>query len=476
MKLLEHIHNTYVHNRRLRVLCDHLVELIPPHARVLDVGCGDGLLAHLLTQKRPDIDLQGIDVLVREHTYIPAEEFDGRVIPYADASFDVVLFVDVLHHTKDPMILLREAARVARNSIVIKDHLGDGLVARLILQFMDQIGNARHGVALPYNYWPQKRWLEAFDTLNWALDTWKKDLRLYPRPANWIFGRSLHFIARLELRAEPYSGSAPKEASESDVVHILPSNVCCADSWEAAYLQFETPEQEIGKFIQRLMKMGAARWSRNVEIVELFCGRGNGLHALSKLGFTQIEGVDLSASLLTQYTGPAKLHIGDCRQLSFDDCSKDIVIIQGGLHHLLTLPDDLEQILSEAHRVLREHGLFVVVEPWLTPFLSFVHMVCRSRTARRLSSKIEALDTMIRGEQRTYEQWLAQPQVIANLFEQYFHPDWRLIAWGKLMFVGHKERGYQEVIAPLIGKGDEVYESDSAGDPATTVPASSAWL
>jgi ubiquinone/menaquinone biosynthesis C-methylase UbiE len=443
MKLVEHIHSVYVHNRRLRRLCDYLVEFIPPKAHVLDVGCGDGLLAHLLMQKRPDIDLQGLDVLVREHTYIPVEQFDGRVIPYDDASFDVVLFVDVLHHTEDPMILLREAMRVARDAIMIKDHTADGLFARLTLRFMDQVGNARHGVALPYNYWSQQRWLEAFDALNLAIGVWKKDLRLYPRPAHGIFGRSLHFIARLELPVEPSRGSAPKEAkeaSESDVAHILPLNACCADSWEAAYLRFETPEREIRKFVERLTKMGAARWPRNAEIVELFCGRGNGLHALSKLGFTQIEGVDLSASLLAQYTGPAKLHTGDCRRLPFDDCSKDIVIVQGGLHHLLTLPDDLEQTLSEVHRVLREHGLFVVVEPWLTPFLSFVHMVCRNRGARHVSSKIEALATMIRHEQRTYKQWLGQPQAIISLFEQYFHTDWRSIAWGKLMFVGYREK------------------------------------
>jgi 2-polyprenyl-3-methyl-5-hydroxy-6-metoxy-1,4-benzoquinol methylase len=43
-----------------------------------------------------------------------------RVLSYTKASFDVVMFVDVLHHTKDPMVLLREARRVARRAIVVK--------------------------------------------------------------------------------------------------------------------------------------------------------------------------------------------------------------------------------------------------------------------------------------------------------------------------------------------------------------------
>jgi ubiquinone/menaquinone biosynthesis C-methylase UbiE len=61
------------------------------------------------------------------------------------------------------------------------------------------------------------------------------------------------------------------------------------------------------------------------------------------------------------------------------------------LHHLKTLPDDLEQTLSEAARVLRDDGRFVAVEPWLTPFLTFVHWVCRRRVARCLVPKIDAL-------------------------------------------------------------------------------------
>src|SRR5580765_2631992 len=150
------------------------------------------------------------------------------------------------------------------------------------------------------------------------------------------------------------------------------------DPWEAAYLRFETPEQEIQKFVSRLQKLGAAQWPRNAEIVELFCGRGNGLNALERLGFTHIEGVDLSPRLIAQYRGSAKCFVGDCRQLPFADCSKDVLIVQGGLHHLPTLPEDLEKTLSEMQRVLRKGGRVVFVEPWLTPFLRFAHAVAEN--------------------------------------------------------------------------------------------------
>jgi len=65
--------------------------------------------------------ITGIDVLVRDHAHGPVVKFDGTSIPFPDRSFDTLVFVDVLHHTNDPVLLLREAARVARNTIVIKD-------------------------------------------------------------------------------------------------------------------------------------------------------------------------------------------------------------------------------------------------------------------------------------------------------------------------------------------------------------------
>ena len=48
MTLLGRMHEV-VNGRRIRVLSDRLAELIPPNSRVLDVGYGDGLIAHLTT-------------------------------------------------------------------------------------------------------------------------------------------------------------------------------------------------------------------------------------------------------------------------------------------------------------------------------------------------------------------------------------------------------------------------------------------
>jgi len=196
MKMIDQIHEGYVFKRRVRVLGLQLAPLLPQGASVLDVGCGDGLIARLIMEQRPDVRIQGIDVLVRPQTHIPITAFDGGSIPHGDATFDAVLFVDVLHHTDDPLVLLREAVRVARQCIVIKDHHLNGFLAGPTLRFMDWVGNARHGVVLPYNYWPARRWAEAFAALG-VLPEVNTKIGLYPWPASWIFARRLHFVASL---------------------------------------------------------------------------------------------------------------------------------------------------------------------------------------------------------------------------------------------------------------------------------------
>jgi ubiquinone/menaquinone biosynthesis C-methylase UbiE len=209
-----------------------------------------------------------------------------------------------------------------------------------------------------------------------------------------------------------------------------------ADPWEIAYARFETPEQEIRKFVSRLKELGAEQWPKDSHVVELFCGRGNGLHALEQLGFSQIEGVDLSPRLLAQYKGTAHCTVADCRHLPFADHTKDVVIVQGGLHHLPTLPGDLDQTFSEIRRVLKKDGCALFVEPWLTPFLNLVHAICENPLARKLSAKLDALATMIEYERRTYEQWLTQPELVLSVTEKHFIATQQSFAWGKWRFGG----------------------------------------
>jgi SAM-dependent methyltransferase len=198
MNLVGQVHDGVIHGRRLERLSELLAPLFPPNACVLDVGSGDGRLAAQIQRCRPDCQFEGIDVLVREGTAIPVRYFDGHTIPARDKSVDAVLLVDVLHHAADPELLLRETARVARQCVIVKDHVREGLGASPTLRLMDWAGNAHHGVRLPYNYWSPDEWRAALDQAALVPRSWRRDLGLYPRPITWLCDRALHVLALLE--------------------------------------------------------------------------------------------------------------------------------------------------------------------------------------------------------------------------------------------------------------------------------------
>jgi SAM-dependent methyltransferase len=191
------VHGKAVFDRRIEVLTRTLADFIPANARVLDIGCGSGTLAKRIMALRPDVRIEGIDVLVRPGTEIPVTEFDGDTIPWPDGHFDIALFVDVLHHTEAPARLLAEAKRVSRGGIVIKDHFREGVLADATLRFMDWVGNAQHGVVLPYNYLSDPEWRSIWSRLGLKVERLTDKVGLYPAPFSWLFDRRLHFVARL---------------------------------------------------------------------------------------------------------------------------------------------------------------------------------------------------------------------------------------------------------------------------------------
>jgi ubiquinone/menaquinone biosynthesis C-methylase UbiE len=213
--------------------------------------------------------------------------------------------------------------------------------------------------------------------------------------------------------------------------------------WEKAYLEFESPAEEVSKFKKRLIKLGALTWNRESKILELFCGRGGGLKAWEQLGYHHLSGLDLSERLIQkyyeEYSGKAHCVVGDARALPFADGGFDIVSIHGGLHHL-TSQEDIRQVLREIHRVLQPEGTLVLVEPWMTPFLSWVHWACRSRLMRRLSGKLNALATMINCERIEYFAWLEHPREIREILEFYLTPIQSSRRLGKLRFLGRRRK------------------------------------
>ena len=200
MTLVDSVHGGLVHSRRVRVLAALAARLVPESARVLDVGTGDGRIAAALAESRPDVAIEGMDVLVRPDAAIPVSRFDGCTIPRSDASVDVVTLFDVLHHADDPGALLAEASRVARVCVILKDHIAYGPLSRAVLRFMDDVGNRRHGVALPHHYLTAGEWSGLVARLRLIPASWEVGgLGLYPWPASAVFGGRLHVVAKLDV-------------------------------------------------------------------------------------------------------------------------------------------------------------------------------------------------------------------------------------------------------------------------------------
>jgi SAM-dependent methyltransferase len=187
-----------VFERRTRLLSKVLANLVPSGAVVLDVGCGDGTIGYTIGQLSPTALVSGLEVALRPSCLIECRGFDGVHIPLSDASVDVCLFVDVLHHAAGIADLLREARRVTRRYVLIKDHLCEGKFDRTVLSVMDWVGNRGHGVKLPYNYQSRGQWHQILSDCGLRLVSSNEALLLYPQPFDLLFGGGLHIVILCE--------------------------------------------------------------------------------------------------------------------------------------------------------------------------------------------------------------------------------------------------------------------------------------
>lgn len=68
-------------------------------ARILEIGAGNGWHSKLLAEQGHQVD--AIDTEPWQHSLHPVQAYDGRDLPFADGSFDVVFSSSVLEHIPD---------------------------------------------------------------------------------------------------------------------------------------------------------------------------------------------------------------------------------------------------------------------------------------------------------------------------------------------------------------------------------------
>jgi methionine biosynthesis protein MetW len=106
-----------------------IFEIIKPKSKVLDLGCGDGLLlGELVTKKKVngigiEISLEKIKSCLNNGISVIQEDLNEGLKDFQDDSFDYVILSQTLEYIAHPVYLIQEMLRVGKNVVISFENL-----------------------------------------------------------------------------------------------------------------------------------------------------------------------------------------------------------------------------------------------------------------------------------------------------------------------------------------------------------------
>ena len=107
-----------------------IAQWVRPNARVLDLGCGDGMLLRYLWKERSaegygvEIDDAKVGASVKNDVNVLQMNLESGLSAFGDASFDYVILSQTLQAMRHTEAIMREMLRVGREAIVSFPNFG----------------------------------------------------------------------------------------------------------------------------------------------------------------------------------------------------------------------------------------------------------------------------------------------------------------------------------------------------------------
>jgi len=108
----------------LRVDLQAIADLIAPQEKVLDLGCGDGVLlrylidTHHITGRGVELSEAGVLACVRNGLSVRQGDLHEGLHDYPSAYFDTVILSQTLPYLDNPAFIIQEMLRVGQRAII----------------------------------------------------------------------------------------------------------------------------------------------------------------------------------------------------------------------------------------------------------------------------------------------------------------------------------------------------------------------